>query len=117
MSFIPTQVRKDRLKNKLAAEFPDDKLTLEILAEEAAEIIQAKSKIIRFGFDDVFNETTRPDQTNIEKLETEIGHLFAVVDILIARGLVRKEVIENLKLPKWEKMKKWNQYKGTDNHI
>jgi hypothetical protein len=93
--------------------FPDDKSTLEILAEEASEIIQAKSKIIRFGLKDFYNETTRPDQSNVEKLETEIGHFLAVVDVLIARGILRPDKMEEVKPDKWEKMNKWNHYTGT----
>lgn len=93
--------------------FDDDKLTLEILAEEASEIIQAKSKIIRFGLKDSFNETNRPDQTNVEKLETEIIHFMAVVDVLISRGIINLTNIDKIKYDKWDKMKKWNSYTGT----
>lgn len=66
--------------------FPDTTLVLEKLSEEAAEVIQAKSKIIHFGLKDTYNNTSNhPDQTNQEKLETEIAHFQAVVDILIAK--------------------------------
>ncbi|MCP4368294.1 MAG: SDR family oxidoreductase [Deltaproteobacteria bacterium] len=94
--------------------FPDNKLNLEKLAEEAAEVIQAKSKIIFFGLKDVYNNTKdHPDQSNVEKLEEEIGHFQAVVDVLIANGIVRPEKIEEAKPAKWDKMFKWNQYAGT----
>jgi len=97
----------------LCDRFPDDKLTLEKLAEEAGEIVQAKSKIILFGLHDTYNNTTKPDQTNQEKLETEIGHLMAVVDVLVARGIVRPSEMNRVKADKWDKMEKWNKYKGT----
>jgi len=100
--------------NELRNMFPDNKMNLEKLAEEAAEVICAKSKIIHFGLTDVYNNTkNHPDQTNVEKLETEIGHFQAVVDILIANGIVRPEKIEEAKPAKWEKMFKWNQYAET----
>jgi len=99
--------------NELSDMFPDNKLTLEILAEEASEIIQAKSKIIRFGLQDTYNDTSKPDQTNREKLEEEIGHFLAVVDVLTAKGIVRPEKIKEAKPIKWQKMYRWNQYKGT----
>ena len=98
----------------LCNRFPNDELTLEKLAEEAAEIIQAKSKIVHFGLTDTYNDTKHhPDQTNQEKLETEIGHLLAVVDILAARGIVRYSKIHSVKEAKWDKMEKWNKYKGS----
>lgn len=100
-------------KEVLKTVFPDDKLTLEVLAEEASEIIQAKSKIIRFGLNDSFNETIRPDQTNKQKLEAEIFQFLAVVDILIARGVIDPINSEQIKQAKWEKMVKWNAYNGT----
>ncbi len=98
----------------LCNRFPNDKLTLEKLAEEAAEVIQAKSKIIHFGLLDTYNNTkNHPDQTNQEKLETELGHLFAVVDILVARGIVRYDRIYGVKEEKWDKMEHWNKHKGS----
>ena len=92
--------------------FPDTRINLEILAEEAAEVIQAKSKVCRFGLLDTYNDTTNPDQTNQEKLEMEVGHFLAVVDVLIANGILRPEKMEDVKPAKWEKMVTWNKYKG-----
>ncbi len=98
--------------------FPDTSLVLEKLAEEAAEVIQAKSKIIHFGLKDTYNNNAdRPDQTNQEKLETEIAHFQAVVDILIAKKIVRYHKMQSMKPAKWEKMKKWNDYNGTKGDI
>lgn len=54
---------------------------LEILQEEAAEVIQAVSKIKRFG-----THSVHPDDplriTNIEHLVTEIGDVVGMVDLL-----------------------------------
>lgn len=54
---------------------------LDILQEECAEIIQAVSKIKRFGF-----ESTHPrfpeGQTNRDHLEEEIGNLFVILGFL-----------------------------------
>ena len=94
--------------------FPDDKLTLEILAEEAAEICQAKSKIIRFGLDDIYVDNEgEPVRTNRQKLEHEIKHLLAVIEVLEARGIISLEDVEQDKQDKWIKMQKWNAYTGT----
>jgi len=100
-------------KKDLATLFTDYTLVLEELAEEAAEVIQAKSKVIRFGLLDTFNNTLNPDQTNKEKLETEVGHFLAVVDVLVAKGILCHDRLEDAKPGKWEKMVIWQKYKGT----
>lgn len=101
-------------KDILKEVFTNDRMTLEILAEEATEICQAKSKIIRFGLSDEYNNTYNPTKTNKEKLEIEIIHLLAVVDILEARGIISLDGIEQGKQDKWIKMQKWSAYKGSN---
>ena len=95
--------------------FPDDKQTFEHLAEEAAEVCQMKSKIIRFGLDDQWPQKT--GKTNCEKLTEELGHLFAVVDVLKARGILNQDEIDLHKQHKWESMIKWNSYRGTKGEL
>lgn len=79
-------------------------LNLEIMSEECAEIQQIKSKIIRFGIDDYHPKNEIP---NREKLEQEIGHFLAMIDILIDNGLITTEGIENGKIHKFDKLPKW----------
>lgn len=83
-----------------------DNLTvnLEILAEEASEIIQAKSKIIRFGLDDYHPKNGLP---NRQKLEEEIGHFLAVVDILVQQRIITDKGIRKGKVGKLKKMFEW----------
>jgi len=100
-------------KKDLADLFPDNRLNLEELAEEAAEVIQAKSKVCRFGLQDTFNNSLDPDQTNQEKLEAEIGHFLAVVDVLVATNVLRYDRLEDAKPKKWLKMRMWQKYNGT----
>jgi NTP pyrophosphatase (non-canonical NTP hydrolase) len=57
-----------------------------ILQEECAEVIQAISKILRFGFNEEFR--------NKEKLTQEIGDLLACVTLLYASGIVDKDEVE-----------------------
>jgi NTP pyrophosphatase (non-canonical NTP hydrolase) len=83
--------------------FPHVSINLEILAEECAEVIQIKSKIVRFGFDD--QHPTYP--TNRARLEEEIGHVFAMVEILIANGEITQSGIDAGKLHKLNKLKGW----------
>lgn len=49
-----------------------------ILQEECAEVVQAVSKVYRFGLDNSWNGIT-----NKQALITEIGDVLALIDILI----------------------------------
>lgn len=49
-----------------------------ILQEECAEVVQAVSKVYRFGLDNSWNGVT-----NKQALITEIGDVLALIDILI----------------------------------
>ena len=51
---------------------------MDVLQEECAEVIQAVSKIRRFGLEESWNSVT-----NKEALITEIGDVLAIVDILV----------------------------------
>lgn len=95
--------------------FPDIKSTLEHLAEEAAEVIQMKSKVIRFGVNDEWPEGS--GLTNRKKLQEEIGHLQAVIDILLAHEIVDQEQMNKHKWEKWDSMTKWNAYRGTKGEL
>ena len=52
---------------------------MNILSEECAEVIQAVSKINRFGMD---NYKPGKLKTNRQHLEEELGDLMAMIDIL-----------------------------------
>lgn len=68
-------------------------LALECLAEEAAEVQQVKSKIIRFGLHDNYKEIEKG--TNKERLEVEIGHFMAMASRLVILGFLDKKKIED----------------------
>ncbi len=82
----------------------DNQCYLEILAEEAAEVIQAKSKIARFGLHDYHPKNKMPNQ---QKLGMEIGNFMTMVGILLEEGIVLSEDISRGKQQKQEKLKKW----------
>lgn len=84
--------------------YPDHNKNLEILAEECAEVIQIKSKIVRFGIDDYHPKNEFP---NRRALEEELGHLIAMKDILIHNGLITAEGVEAGRLHKLEKLERW----------
>ena len=71
--------------------FCNETENLEILAEECAEVAQIKSKIIRFGLDDFHPKN---EVRNREALERELGHLQAMVMILVANGTITQAGID-----------------------
>lgn len=84
--------------------YQNDAKNLEILAEECAEVIQIKSKITRFGLDDRY---PYGGLTNRERLEEEIGHVFAMVDVLLHREIIREESIEAARARKLDRLEGW----------
>jgi len=84
---------------------PKTKEALDILQEECAEVIQAVSKISRFGLDNL--KPGKP-KTNKEHLEEELGDVLAMVDILTRNGVIDTANIEVAAKAKIEKLKKWS---------
>ncbi len=82
-----------------------EKEVMDILQEECAEVIQAVSKVSRFGIDNV--KPGKP-KTNREHLEEELGDLLAMVDIMLEQGIVSWGNLEVAKKAKIEKLKKWS---------
>ena len=79
--------------------------TLDILQEECAEVIQAVSKIRRFGID---NSKVGTNYSNREHLEEELGDVLAMVDILLINNIVDWGNLHRAKRAKIEKLKKWS---------
>lgn len=78
--------------------------TLDILQEEAAEIIQVASKMKRFGVDMAWGD----GPSNRQKLDQEVGDLLALIDLLIDQGILDKELLDAAKVRKIEKLKVWS---------
>ena len=83
---------------------------LNILQEECAEVIQAASKIKRFG---VVGKPLNTSLTNRESLELELGDVLALVDLVKGAGLgVTTEGIERARLDKMQRLSRfmhtWN---------
>lgn len=78
---------------------------LNILQEECAEVIQAASKIKRFG---VVGKPVNTSLTNRESLELELGDVLALVDLVKGAGLgVTTEGIERARLDKMQRLSKF----------
>jgi len=68
-----------------------------ITMEECGELIEACSKTIRCE-----------DYVDDEKMIEEVGDVLLMIDLIVDRGLVKKEDIEARKKVKLEKLKKWS---------
>ena len=85
---------------------------MNILSEECAEVIQAVSKINRFGID---NYKPGKPKTNREHLEEELGDMLAMIDILQSMDIVSYTNIERAQIAKIEKLKKWSNIQNLEN--
>lgn len=85
---------------------------LDILQEEAAEVIQAVSKVRRFGWDNSFEG--KP--TNRISLAEEIGDLEALIQLLKDTGEVSTLGVGVFKEAKLEKLRKWSTIESIKTH-
>jgi len=90
---------------------------LNILQEECAEVIQAASKIKRFG---LIGKPINTTLTNRESLEMELGDVLALVDLVKGSGLgVTDEGIEKARVNKMLRLSKymhtWNESSEAQN--
>lgn len=65
---------------------------LVLLVEECAEVIQAATKVLRFGFSERYPDM-RDNCTNKEALEYEIGNLMANAALVINNDLDKNNVL------------------------
>jgi len=84
-----------------------------IAQEECAEVIQAISKCFRFGFDDSYE-----GETNQQKLETEVGDLMAMIELMVDKNIIDKYNVQVRTAAKKEKLKIWSSiYKDEPSAI
>ena len=76
---------------------------LSITIGECSEIIQAISKIFRFGID-----TSWKGETNREHLEEEIGDLKALILLLEQNGVIDKNKVDIAANAKIAKLEQWS---------
>lgn len=89
----------------------DVKEVMDILQEECAEVIQAVSKISRFGID---NFKPGKAKTNREHLEEELGDMIAMICILEKMGIIDQNALEIATKAKIQKLKKWSTIKNLE---
>jgi NTP pyrophosphatase (non-canonical NTP hydrolase) len=76
-----------------------------ILQEECGEVVQDVAKCFRFGPDQMIHGGT---QTNLQRLESELGDLQAMIGLLVRELAVSAEGIEAARLKKLEKLRMWS---------
>jgi len=76
-----------------------------ITQEECAEVIQAITKIMRFGMEDAW---PKDGPNNKSRLEEEVGDLLCMIDIMIERGILSDSIINAARKNKREKLKIWS---------
>ena len=85
-----------------------DKKVQEIMVitqEECAEVIQALSKIIRFGLGSVHTDGV----SNKEHLEEEIGDLICMFQLMEQKEMIDWSLVSLHAVNKREKLKKWSK--------
>lgn len=86
---------------------PYERELLTILIEEAAEVQQRATKLLRFGATEV-----QPGQshTNAQRLTSEIGDMACMVGLLADRGIVDMVAVACSAEVKKEKLRKFMQH-------
>jgi NTP pyrophosphatase (non-canonical NTP hydrolase) len=77
-----------------------------IALEECAEVIQAISKVFRFGIDSVHNGVS-----NKEHLEEEVGDLLCMIEMMMEQNILSRGIVAEAKFAKRAKLKKWSNIK------
>ena len=85
---------------------------LPLVIEEAAEVIQAATKVQRFGPDRRYPNGDHADETNTDALAMEIGDLLEVIDRLDLSA----EVVWRGRHKKRAQLEKWGPER-TDNQL
>lgn len=85
---------------------------LVILQEECAEVIQATSKILRFGFQSRY--PTEDFASTKECLEMEVGQLLCMINILVDQGAINEDAMLEAMEYKKIKLKEWSSIFNAD---
>ena len=84
------------------------------LAEECAEIIQAATKCIRFGSNDV---NPKSNNSNIKNLNEEFNDVIALVEMLREQGISIKEDPERIRQKKEKVLHYYNTFYLTKGEL
>ena len=79
---------------------------LRITQEESAEVIQAVSKVFRFGMDSEWKGVVNRDH-----LAEELGDLLCMIDLCISKEIVRGDAVFSASINKLKKLETWSNIK------
>lgn len=82
-----------------------DQQLLVITMEEAGEVVQACSKILRRGRGAA---SLKNNPKQIADLQDEIGDIYCMIQLLIDNGFIDKNKLEDRVIYKKNKLKKWS---------
>ena len=80
-----------------------EKEIMAITQEECAEVIQAISKVFRFGIDNSHNGVT-----NREHLTTELGDLHCMIELMVESKMIDRNELFNASGNKRKKLQQWS---------
>ena len=75
-----------------------------ITAEECGEVVQAITKIFRFGLDVEYNGIT-----NTERLIDELGDVVCMIGLVMEEFNIPEELLSQSAFNKLEKLRKWSR--------
>lgn len=82
---------------------------LNLLLEESSEVIQAVSKTFRFGWDSCHPD--KPNFSNKEHLEEEVGDLLCIIKLMVSKGIIDFDNVERCAHYKLDKLRKFSTVK------
>jgi len=80
-----------------------EKEIMSITQEECAEVIQAISKVFRFGIENSHNGIT-----NRQHLTTELGDLHCMIELMVESGLIDRNELFHASGNKRKKLLQWS---------
>ena len=96
----------------------EEKITesLNLLQEESAELIQAVSKINRFGLSST-NPLLENSKTNLEHLIEEMGDVQALIELTAYHLGINSRDLSEARKDKFRKLRKWSNLLTSDDDI
>ncbi|MEI9428707.1 hypothetical protein [Mesorhizobium sp. Cs1299R1N3] len=93
---------------------PAEAERLDMLAEEAAEVILAVSKIKRHGYNSTHPNNANRHRHNRTDLEKEIGDFIGIMRTMFQRGDVDFSNIDRAASVKWRNALPYTHHQGND---
>lgn len=78
-----------------------------IAQEECAEVTQAISKVLRFGFD---SKHPVSGISNTDSLNEEVGDLLCMINLMINKGVVDADAVQLAAEKKLNKLQTWSSH-------